>query len=207
MDPITVLQQAQLFQALDLLQRRGPEPGKLKQEIATVDIKSEMTITPKPPLDARASGFARRIDPCIYYVRNRRPGKINRAVDAIGENLDDVGIPPFFFLHDRRAHGALRERSVAPQRHNRLGDRRRMNKREIALYVHQPIRLDLARHFRQTVRAACVMHRGQHHFAAEGAHRVDNSLIVGCHHHAIQDSSLRRALVNMLDHRLAADLG
>src|SRR6185312_5197247 len=77
MDSITVLQQAQLFQTLDLLQRRGPEPRKLKQKIATVDIKSEMTITPKPPLDARAYGFARGIDACISHVRNRRPGKIN----------------------------------------------------------------------------------------------------------------------------------
>src|SRR5262245_30394392 len=97
------------------------------------------------------------INCAIAHIGNRRTREVEGKAFTISEDLDDVRVAPLFFIKDRRADCAHGNRTVPAHGPNRAHDRLRLNKRQISLYIYEPIGSNLSRHLSQTIRPAGVI--------------------------------------------------
>src|SRR5262245_57979364 len=97
------------------------------------------------------------INCAIAHIGNWRTREVKRKAFTISQHLDDVRVAPLFLIKDRRADCAHGNRAITAQGPNRARDRLRLNKRQISLYIYEPIGFNLSRDLSQTIRPAGVV--------------------------------------------------
>jgi hypothetical protein len=123
----------------------------------------------------------------------------------VHDHLHDTWIVEVFGLVEPLAQRAHSFPLGGEQRLHRVVDRRRGNERLIALHVHDEIRLERRRNFREPIGARGVIGARHHRDAAELVHDGGDFFVVGGDDDRVDASGVRGARPLVLDHRFAVD--
>src|SRR5258706_2395537 len=203
-DGVAVPKRAQLFERLELLERRAFEPRIVAQEIGAVGINADVPIAGKSLRQNPRGGVEGIAGP-----GDRSPAEIARQTRMIENDLDDIGIEEFTQVPDRMAGCRHRRfRRIRKQGRHRTYQPR-LDHRLVALDVddqtvrRKPEALD---NLRDPIGAGGVVAAGHDRVMAVPFYGCRDIAVVGGYIHLAR-AAFARPLGYAHDHGLAPDIG
>jgi hypothetical protein len=186
-----MLERAQLLERFRALERRWRQRGEREQEFAAKGVEADV-------LEAHAVFAA---------IRDLRPRKKQRIAATIDHDLHHIGIVFIRRIGDCLAESGHLHLAVLGERRDHFSDHLRLDERQIGLHVDDDLAAQIARSFRDAIRAGAVSRLCEPDDTAERFHRTRNALVVGRHDNGVNAASVRGAAVDVLDHRPPSDIG
>src|SRR6185369_2080178 len=180
LDPVTVLQDAELLEFFGKFQIGRRHLRKLEQELPTVDVKPDMLVTEE--LSGREL-LILQVVPFVTEIRHRGTGEIKRITLPVGNDLHNVRAQKIMKRLDPRFERRHHYGTVTHQRFDRFVDHGRLDQRLVTLDIDDDVAVDPAGDFGQPVGPGLVTGRGHLHPAAEFPHNGSYPLVIGGHDH------------------------
>ena len=197
-DSVTVLKDAQLFEALGLFERRDRPGNELTKECRAVDVEPDV---------AKGRRAGQPAAGAISMERDWGAGEIQRAATFAEHDLDEIWVVYGFIFRERGRNG----RDIRPRRRkqefNRRVDDFGLHFRFIALNVDEHVSGDDRRHFRKSRGAVWMVDARQDCVSASCLNDFDNPSIVGGNDDFIEASRLAGCLEHVHDKGLACLTG